>query len=132
MPGPALFSLGRLPMFRLALLYSALFGLSTLLLFGFIYWETAVVETNRVDGQLLHDAQFLAHLKPADLKDTIDNRVMPDFRRVAHAGLFAPDGTRVAGNLPTVPDGLKFDGTVHRADVPAAHITIRAVGLPLP
>jgi len=132
MPAPALFSLVRLPMFRLALLYSALFGLSTLLLFGFIYWETAVVETGRVDGQLLHDAQFLGHLKPGELKDTIDNRVMPDFRRVAHAGLFAADGTSIAGNLPALPSGLPFDGTVHRVDVPTAYLTIRAVGLSLP
>ena len=132
MPAPAFFSLVRLPMFRLALLYSALFGLSTLLLFGFIYWETAVVETGRVDGQLLHDAQFLGHLKPGELKDTIDNRVMPDFRRVAHAGLFAADGTPIAGNLPALPAGLKFDGTVHRVDVPTAYLTIRAVGLALP
>ena len=132
MPPTAVLSLVRLPMFRLALLYSALFCLSTLLLFAFIYWQTAVVETQRVDGQLLHDAQFLAHLRPGDLKDTIDNRVMPDFRRVAHAGLFAADGSRIAGNLPSLPANLKFDGTVHRVEVPSAHLTIRAVGLSLP
>jgi signal transduction histidine kinase len=128
----AVLSLTRLPMFRLTLLYSALFGLSTLVLFAFIYWQTAVVETNRVDGQLLHDAQFLAHLKPVDLRDSIDNRLMPDFRRVAHAGLFAADDARLAGNLPSLPSGLKFNGVVHRVDVPEAHLTIRAVGLPLP
>jgi signal transduction histidine kinase len=132
MPPAAVLSLVRLPLFRLALLYSILFTLSSLLLFAFIYWETAVVETNRVDGQLLHDGQFLARLKPADLKDAIDNRLMPDFRRVAHAGLFAPDGTRLAGNLPTLPQKLEFNGTVHRVDVPGAHLTIRAVGLSLP
>jgi|SRR5579859_1019066 len=132
MPPGAVLSLTRLPMFRLALLYSALFAFSTLVLFAFIYWQTAVVEIQRVDGQLLHDAQFLGNLKPSDLKDTIDNRVMPDFRRVAHAGLFGPDGARIAGNLPSLPDNLKFNGTVHRVNVPAAHLTIRAVGLPLP
>src|SRR5579859_826375 len=132
MPPGAVLSLTRLPMFRLALLYSALFAFSTLVLFAFIYWQTAVVEIQRVDGQLLHDAQFLGNLKPSDLKDTIDNRVMPDFRRVAHAGLFGPDGARIAGNLPSLPDNLKFNGTVHRVNVPAAHLTIRAVGLELP
>ena len=132
MPPAAVLSLIRLPMFRLALLYSALFALSTLVLFAFIYWQTAVVETGRVDGQLLHDAQFLAHLKPIDLKDSIDNRLMPDFRRVAHAGLFAPDGSRIVGNLPNVPARLMIDGMVHRVDVPEAHLTIRAVGLQLP
>ena len=125
-------SLFRLPLFRLTLLYSLLFALSTLLLFAFIYWQTAVVETQRVDEQLLHDAQFLSQLKPDSLRDTIDNRVMPDFRRVAHAGLFATDGARLAGNLPSLPQGLAFDGKVHRIDVPDAHLTIRAVGLPLP
>jgi signal transduction histidine kinase len=122
----------RLPMFRLALLYSALFAFSTLLLFAFIYWQTAVVETQRVDGQLLHDSQFLASLSPAELKDTIDNRLMPDFRRVAHAGLFAADGTRLAGNLPAVPDKLKFNGAIHRVEVPEQHLAIRAIGLSRP
>jgi signal transduction histidine kinase len=125
-------SLLRLPLFRLALLYSSLFALSTLLLFAFIYWQTAVVETERVDSQLLHDAQFLASLKPEALRDVIDNRVMPDFRRVAHAGLFAADGARLAGNLPSVPSAMSFDGKIHRTDVPDAHLTIRAVGLALP
>lgn len=120
------------PLFRLTLLYSTLFALSTLLLFGFIYWQTAVVETQRVDQQLLHDATFLSHLKPENLKDTIDNRVMPDFRRVAHAGLFGPDGTHLAGNLPSQPPGMAFDGKVHRVEVPDAHLTIRAVGFALP
>jgi len=119
-------------MFRLALLYSALFAFSTLVLFAFIYWRTAVVETQRVDGQLMHDAQFLGHLKPTELKDTIDNRLMPDFRRVAHAGLFSADGARIAGNLPDLPVTLMLDGLVHRAEVPSAHLTIRAIGLPLP
>lgn len=132
MPGGAAFALMRLPMFRLALLYSTLFGLSTLLLFAFIYWQTAVVETQRVDGQLTHDAQFLAHLEPRDLKATIDNRVMPDFRRVAHAGLFAADGGRIAGNLTSFPEHLKTDGTVQRCDVIDAHLVIRAVGQALP
>ena len=122
----------RLPLFRLTLLYSALFACSTLLLFAFIYWQTAVVETQRVDGQLLHDAMFLSRLPAADLRGTIDNRVMPDFRRVAHAGLFGADGARLAGNLPMLPAGMKFDGSIRRTDVPDAHLTIRAVGLSLP
>jgi len=132
MSPPAVLSLARLPMFRLALLYSALFALSTLLLFAFIYWQTAVVETNRVDGQLMHDAQFLAHLTPTDLKDTIDTRLMPDFRRVAHAGLFAADGEPIAGNLASFPAHLKLNGIVQRCDVIDAHLVIRAVGLALP
>ncbi len=131
MPPGAVLSLVRLPMFRLALLYSGLFGLSTLLLFAFIYWQTAVVETGRVDGQLLHDAQFLAHLKPDDLRAAIESRVMPDFRRVGYAGLFGPDGL-IAGNLPALPDHLKINGTVQRCSVLDAHLIIRAVGLGLP
>ena len=125
-------SLFRLPLFRLTLLYSGLFALSTLLLFAFIYWQTAVVETQRVDQQLLHDAEFLSHLLPDELKATIDNRVMPDFRRVAHAALFDASGALLTGNLPSMPRGMAFDGEVHRIDVPDAHLTIRAVGLALP
>jgi signal transduction histidine kinase len=131
MSPPAVLSLFRLPLFRLTLLYSSLFALSTLLLFAFIYWQTAVVETQRVDGQLLHDAQFLSRLDADELRATIDNRVMPDFRRVAYAGLFDAAGARLAGNLTTLPPGMGLNGKIHRTDVPGARLTIRAVGLTL-
>jgi len=124
-------SLIRLPLFRLVLIYSGLFALSTLLLFAFIYWQTAVVETQRVDEQLLHDATYLSHLQPDSLRDAIDSRVMPDFRRVPHAGLFSAEGSRLAGNLP-LPQAMEFDGKVHRVEVPDVNLTIRAVGFRLP
>jgi len=132
----AAISLMRLPMFRLALLFSGLFGLSTLVLFAFIYWQTAVVEINRVDKLLVHDIHAMAQLSPEMLRDTVDHRVMPDLRRVAFAGLYDHE-QRISGNFPEFPLSLALDGVTHHIvvanrDRPEAVSGIRAVGLRLP
>ena len=119
----------RMPIFRLALLFSGLFGLSILLLFGFIYWQTTVVETNRVDRLLMHDAVILARQNPESLRDSIETRVSPDLRPVAFAALYAADHAKIAGNFPDFPLGLPFDGLAHHIAIPQS---IRAVGLALP
>jgi len=126
----------RLPMFRLALLFSGLFGLSTLLLFAFIYWQTAVVETNRVDRLLARDIEALSHHSPDYLRQSLDSRVMPDLRPIAYAGLYGSTGDRLAGNFPVFPGQLNFDGVTRRIVIsdPARDgrmESIRAVGLRL-
>jgi signal transduction histidine kinase len=126
----------RLPMFRLALLFSGLFGLSTLVLFAFIYWQTAVVENNRVDRLLARDVEALSRHTADYLRQSLDSRVMPDLRPVAYAGLYAIDGNRLAGNFPIFPSQLPVDGVTHRIVMhdPARSgqpESIRAVGLHL-
>jgi hypothetical protein len=133
---PPFLSLLRQPIFRLALLFSALFGASSLLLFAFIYWQTAVVETDRVDGQLQRDALALAGLGPDALRSAVRSGVMPDLRQVAYLGLFDGQGRLLAGNFPAFPDKLPLDGLSHRVRLPAADRPggerIRAVGRRLP
>jgi signal transduction histidine kinase len=126
----------RVPMFRLALLFSALFGFSTLVLFAFIYWQTAVVENNRVDRLLVHDIEALARQNPQNLRDSLDSRVMPNLRPVAYGGLYDGDGKRIAGNFPRFPAELPIDGVTHRIQITDPALgggaeSIRAVALRL-
>jgi hypothetical protein len=59
------------PGFRIAVTFSATLAASILLLFFFIYWESSVVETQRVDHQLERDAEILAYEPPADVATSV-------------------------------------------------------------
>src|SRR6266849_2254018 len=110
--------------FRLALLFLGLFGAASLILFGFVYWQTAGYLAIGVDDWL---AREMAARVPADPDEL--NRVT-----VAHATadpggrrpfvLFDPDGHWIAGNLATLPSPLPamdrvFDFTLPRGGDPA-------------
>ena len=93
----------------LTLAFSALIGL----LFGFIYWQTTVYETHRIDTILTNEASNLADAPESVVLRQVSLRISADLHRISFAGLFAPDGTRIAGNLRKPPASLPADGAVH-------------------
>ena len=98
--------------FRLALAFSGFFAGASLLLFGFIYLNTAIFETRRIDHLIATDAQILA-TEPTDIMlQVVTTRVTDDFHRVAYAGLFDAAGHRIAGNLASIPPSLSPSGDV--------------------
>jgi len=126
--------LTRLAMFRLTLTFSALFGLTALVLFAFIYWQTAVVETRRVDHMLIRDAEYFASQPPDRLRDIIESRVTPELRRITYVGLFNGAHRAEFGNFPVFPETLPIDGLAHRLvlagpDGQAPPEIIRAIGI---
>jgi signal transduction histidine kinase len=92
--------------FRWTLGVTGAFVLCTLLLFGFVYWQTAAYMTSRVDGLLTEELRVIAADPPELRLETIDNRLRQDPRRIRFAGLFGADGDRIAGNVETLPPGL--------------------------
>ena len=100
--------------FRLAGLFAAGLAVACLLLSGFIYWQTTIVEAGRVDRQLVRDAAIMAGEPPAEIRRSVERRVAADFHRMVYAALFAPDRRLIAGNLPGYPAGLPADGRAHR------------------
>jgi signal transduction histidine kinase len=124
--------------FRLAAAFSAAFTVLTLLIFAFIYWETAIYETQRIDAFMVDEADLLARGPEADLLRAVKIRLVSDLHRISFAALFTPAGALVAGNLQGMPENLPPDGRAHRIDaallddrqtyVEAA----RAVARPLP
>jgi signal transduction histidine kinase len=95
--------------FRWTLAVTCAFVLCTLLLFGFVYLQTAAYMTSSFDDLITGELHIIAADSPAHLQEHIDNRLRDDPRRVRLAGLFDADGHRIAGNLESVPSGLTPD-----------------------
>lgn len=88
--------------FRLSVLFLALFGCASLVLFGFIYWQTSHYLTSSVDERLERDAQGYRS-SPADAVARLRKHAALDPQDIHPFGLFTRDGRYVAGNLTTLP-----------------------------
>jgi methyl-accepting chemotaxis protein len=95
--------------FRWTLAVAGAFVLCTVVLFGFVYWQTAAYMTSTFDALLTGELQIIAADSPERRLTQIDNRLHNDPRRVRITGLFAADGHRITGNLESVPAGLVPD-----------------------
>jgi signal transduction histidine kinase len=103
--------------FRWTLAVSGAFAVCILVLFGFVYWQTASYTTARVDDFITQEVRVLAADTPRRRLTAIDERLKQDPRRVRLAGLFSSDGHLIAGNLEKLPPGLEIDGGVQNATV---------------
>ena len=130
--------LARTTTFRSAAGAAGAFAVSVLVLFGFIYWKTDRYLITRSDRVIASQLRVMAALSPERKADIIQYHLSEDPRGVQFAGLFRPDGTRIAGNLNGPPPGLKLDDTVQsialkrngRSGVETW--TVRAIGQTLP
>lgn len=100
--------------FRTAALAVAASGASTLLLFWFIYWQTAGLETARMDQSIRHEFRAVMRQDPAAIASDLSTRYAADLHREAVAGLFGRDARLLAGNLVTFPANLPTDGVPHQ------------------
>jgi signal transduction histidine kinase len=87
-------------------------------LFGFVYWQTAAYLTSSFDALITGELQIFAAEPPERWLPHINERLDNDPRRVRIAGLFGADGHRIAGNLESLPAGLT-------PDVPANAVVVR-------
>jgi signal transduction histidine kinase len=114
------------------------FAVCIVLFSAFIYWEAADYMLAKTDAALTEQSLAIAGDSPDRQLNAIDDRLSQDPRRVKLAGLFGPDGHRIAGNLEGLPHGLKVDAPVQSA--PAIRIdpkgpeemTVRAIARKLP
>ncbi len=103
--------------------FACALSVCTFLIFGFIYWQTALVETQRLRAGLRAEVMAAAG-EPTDLViRQVDLRLVRDLHRVTYAALFGPDGSRIAGNLLSVPAALPIDGYSYRIRVHALNRT---------
>ena len=103
--------------FRTALMACAAFGAITLLLFGFIYWQTAGLETARIEGFLRHESAALSREDLATMIADVNTRYRADIHRQVFAAIFDAHGARIAGDLLAVPSSLPQDGFAHETVV---------------
>src|SRR3989440_4313109 len=95
--------------FRWTLAVAGAFVLCTLVLFGFVYWQTAVYMTSKYDVLLTEELRVFAANTPEQRLLEIDDRLRKDPHRNKIAGLFGIDGHRIAGNMESLPPGLAPD-----------------------
>jgi signal transduction histidine kinase len=102
--------------FRFALVYVGLFGISALLLLGFIYWTTAGYAGRQTDEVILTQASSLAEQYRQRGLDgvaaTIAQRAARNPRGHAVYLLTDPNGRRIVGNLDRWPPDAAAPGWV--------------------
>ena len=99
--------------FRLGLRMASAFLVTALLLLAFIYWQTAVHETRRIDAFLTAEAAAVAQESPHHILTEVRQRIALDLHRVNILALFGPDLRPIEGNLTAMPRGLPADGQAH-------------------
>jgi signal transduction histidine kinase len=104
--------------FRWTLAVAGAFVLCTLVLFGFVYWQTAALMTAQYDVLLTEELRVFATNTPEQRLAEIDDRLRKDPRRIKIAGLFGADGQRIAGNVESLPGSLA-------PDVPTNAVVVR-------
>lgn len=100
--------------FRLALIYAAVFSLSVILLFGFVYWTTSVLVDRQRQQSILADINDLkdefSTLGLPGVLDSVVDRSRPD--RVGNGVYLLADPTLkpMAGNLSAWPSAPSSEG----------------------
>src|SRR5260370_26807679 len=104
--------------FRWTLAVAGAFVLCTLLLFGFVYWQTAAYMTSKIDVLLTEELRLFAATTPEQRLAEIDGRLRKHPDRIKIAGRFGAAGHRIAGNVESLPGGLA-------PDVPVDAVVVR-------
>lgn len=84
-------SFPRTTAFRWTLAIAAGFAAMALVLFGFIYWQTAVLERERIDLLLVRASASFSALPGAELTTAVDEWLASDIHAVRYAGIFGID-----------------------------------------
>jgi signal transduction histidine kinase len=106
---------------RWTLLVAGIFAAFVIALLGFVYLKAKTDLTMRSDRVIASQIGFFAQLSPQRRLDAIDDYLKQDPGRLRFVGLFGADGRRIAGNLETLPPGLKADNVVQSAVVDRAN-----------
>jgi signal transduction histidine kinase len=102
---------------RWTALLASIFAAFVVAMLGFVYLKTKHDLTIRYDRSIRSQMGVLAQLSPQRRLDAIDDNLRQDPGQVRLSGLFGANGHRIAGNLESLPPGLKADDTVQSAVV---------------
>jgi signal transduction histidine kinase len=105
--------LSRISTVRLLPVYGILFVLWSVLLIGWVQYDTMKYLSGVVDEILRQRAHYLTHFDREHLPEAMEQTVALDLQGVMLYGLFDPDGRRVIGNIEQIPEGVALDGVVH-------------------
>jgi signal transduction histidine kinase len=116
--------------FRIAGISASVFALGVLVLFAFVYWQTASRETGIVDRFLERQVRGFAGSRPDELIQDRTFGDVPAEQRIADAALFDSQGHPVAGNLAALPPQFPIDGRAHAARIGDRPVRAAAAVLP--
>lgn len=100
--------------FRWTLAIAGGFTAMSLLLFAFIYWQTAEREQGRIDGIVLSEARSIAEAPDQAAGPALEAWLADDPHGRHYGALFGPGGAHLTGNVQAPPAGLPMDGLAHR------------------
>jgi signal transduction histidine kinase len=103
--------------FRWTLIIFGAFAISILLMFAFVYWQTAAYMNAGVDRLIIDHADAVATDLPQHRLQAISDYLQEDPRRVKLGALFSPEGDHVGGNIESLPPGLRPDTGVQTVSV---------------
>jgi signal transduction histidine kinase len=103
--------------FHWALAVAGVLAVFVIVLFGFIYWKTDEYLIARSDTMIARQLNYIAGLSSEHRVLAIDEHLAQDSRGVQYAGLFGPDGHKIAGNLERFPSELKMNDSVQSVAV---------------
>jgi signal transduction histidine kinase len=103
--------------FRWALAVAVVLAVFVIVLFGFIYWKADSYLIERSDRMIAQQLHYIAGLPGGRQLDAIAQHLDQDSRGVQYAGLFDPDGRKIAGNLEGLPPDLKLSDSVQSVSV---------------
>jgi signal transduction histidine kinase len=95
--------LPRTTSFRLSVLFLALFGISSLVLFGFLYWQTTSYLKNFIDDRLQRDSRSYYLADAAEVAQRMQTHAERDPQGWRPFGLFNASGYHISGNLTVLP-----------------------------
>ncbi|WP_049623258.1 sensor histidine kinase [Frateuria defendens] len=99
--------LPRTTSFRLALMFLALFGACSALLFGFVYWRTVGYMRAEQEDWLYRETAYFASLPPQDRLLRLGEHARGDAGNHRPFGEFDANGRWLAGNLAALPPGAR-------------------------
>lgn len=102
----------RTPTFRNILFIFGAFGASTILISGFVYWQTSSYVTETVDQIIVDRANTIAALAPDQRLEAIKEQMVTDPLRVKLIGWFNAQGKPISGNIASFPQGVRTDAPV--------------------
>jgi len=123
--------------FRWTLVVSGAFAIGIILMFGFVLAQAYVCMASDVDGLIEGIANTIIARGPQYRIHAIDEHLGVDPHHVKIAGLFAADGSRIAGNVKALPPSLLADASpqlvsVVKIDGSDQEQTVRALARRLP
>ena len=127
--------------FRWSAVIAGAFAALSLVLFAFVYWQTAGYEQGELVGEIAREGRLLVASPTEDVVARLQTWLDEDQHNVRYALLLDPDGQHVFGNMAAWPSDLAADGNArvtlasvlaHDRDGDERHETLQDAAFALP